>query len=118
VSLGKRGEEAAARLLAGLGYRILDRNWRAKTGELDLVAADGPTLVVVEVKSRAPGADYGSAAEAVTRAKQARLARTAALYLKAKGLRPVAVRFDVVAVEGGKVEHLPDAFPSPVRFTL
>ena len=50
--LGRRGEEAAVRLLLAKGYTILARNWRVRSGELDIVARDGRTLVFVEVKTR------------------------------------------------------------------
>jgi putative endonuclease len=95
--LGRRGEDAAARYLAGLGYRILERGRRLRAGELDLVALDGRTVVFVEVKTR-QGADHGSPADAVDRRKQTRLTRAALAYLKRHRLLDRPSRFDVVSI--------------------
>lgn len=111
---GRRGEALAAERLARLGYRLLDRNARGGSGEIDLVAEDGETVVFVEVRSRATGA-FGSAAESVTRGKQARLSRAALAYLAGRGWLGRPARFDVVAVDGPagaeRVEVIRDAFP-------
>lgn len=96
-ALGRHGEEVAARHLATLGMVVLDRNWRCDIGELDIVARDGDTLVVCEVKTRS-GTDYGSPLEAVTEAKAARLRRLAGRWLHDHGVRPAGVRIDVVGV--------------------
>lgn len=77
---GQQGEAIAAHFLEQHGYHIVTRNWRSNRGELDLVAIDGPTLVIVEVRTRR-GAALGSAEESVTRTKQQRLARLAQHYL-------------------------------------
>lgn len=98
--MGRAGEEAAVLYLAGLGYRIIARNVRFRTGEIDLVAEDGACLVFVEVKTRT-GTGFGTAAEAVTPAKQRQLVRLAALYLSARGGDSRPCRFDVVTVEPG-----------------
>jgi putative endonuclease len=95
--LGRRGEEAAARHLTGMGWQILDRNWRCPEGELDIVARDGAELVVCEVKTRSSTA-YGTPAEAVTPAKAARLRRLAARWLVAHAVGGVAVRIDVIGL--------------------
>lgn len=112
---GLRGEEEAARFLARCGYAILDKNVRTRAGEIDLVAKEGKTLVFVEVKT---GKDLaGDPPQAsVNPRKQSRLARLAQGYLKAKRLREVPCRFDVVSVivndEGGlkAIRHFPNAF--------
>lgn len=113
---GREGEMIAERALAALGFRILARRWRGPFGEIDLVAEDGETLVFVEVKRRG-SARFGSAAEAVGRRKQERLTRAALDYMRASGRGGAAARFDVVAIDGEKVEHLRDAFPArePLR---
>ncbi len=114
-SLGRRGEEEAARDLARRGLAILDRNVRSRLGEIDLVARDGRTLVFVEVKSRREGAGDPPEA-AVTPEKRRRLARLALGYLKMKRLGDSPCRFDVVAVtldDGDRVSrirHIPGAF--------
>jgi putative endonuclease len=95
--LGRHGEELAARHLAGLGYEILERNWRCGAGELDLVARDGDWLAFVEVRTRR-GQDMGSPEESVTLAKQARLVALAETYVQEHDW-PGPWRIDVVAVE-------------------
>jgi putative endonuclease len=97
LDLGRRGEEAAGRFLAGLGFRILERGFRTRAGEIDLVALEGDTLVFVEVKTRRTLA-CGSPAEAVNARKQARIERAAALYLSRRPAWDPPVRFDVVEI--------------------
>ncbi len=97
--VGQRGEAVAAAYLRGRGMRVVARNWRCRHGELDLVVLDGADLVAVEVKTRT-GLGFGHPAEAVTRAKQARLRQLVAELVRttpALGGVP-AVRVDVVAV--------------------
>lgn len=94
--LGRTGEQAAVRHLTGLGWQILDRNWRCAEGELDIVAHDGTELVVCEVKTRSSLA-YGTPAEGVTPAKAARLRRLAARWLAAHGVHARA-RIDVIGL--------------------
>ena len=92
AKLGKAGEDHAERFLRRLGYRIVTRNYRSATGEIDLVALDTHVIVFVEVKTRS-GPGYGGA-EAVTGRKLARLRRAAARWLEGRPAAPV--RFDVV----------------------
>jgi putative endonuclease len=95
--LGRRGEELAADYLEAHGMRILDRNWRCPAGEIDIVALDGETLVVAEVKTRR-SLDYGHPFEAVGAEKLARLRRLAAAWSRDhEPWRPLR-RVDVVAV--------------------
>lgn len=97
VELGARGEAAAAAYLERAGMQIIDRNWRDGRGELDIVALDGDDLVVCEVKTR--GSDSrGTAEDAVSPAKQRRLARLARAYISGAGLADCNVRFDVVTI--------------------
>jgi putative endonuclease len=107
------GEDRAARWYEAAGYEVLDRNWRCREGELDLVVRVGPTLVFCEVKTRS-SRTYGEPFEAVTRAKQLRLRRLAGRWLRDRGgrlgRRPADLRFDVVSVLGSHVEVLEDAF--------
>ena len=86
--LGKSGEQAAAEYLESCGLRILDRNWRCATGEIDIVAVDRHTLVIVEVKARS-GMRYGSPLEAVSRAKRARLRRCMAAMVQPWPVTPM-----------------------------
>jgi putative endonuclease len=116
-SLGERGEDAAARFLKRLGFHILGRQVQTKSGEIDLVAVDGRTVVFVEVKTR-HSTDAGHPTEAVDEKKQARLTRAALAYLKANGLLEYSSRFDVVSViwsddsSPPAIEHYRDAFPA------
>lgn len=112
---GEYGEELAVRCLERNGYRLVERNWRAgKSGEIDIIAYDGPVLAFVEVKARASGS-CGGPQRAVTPRKQAQLARLATRFLYRSGLYgTVDCRFDVVAIELGagrsRIELIKDAF--------
>lgn len=97
--LGFLGENLAVSELTRRGYAILDRRYRTRHGEIDIVADDGGTIVFVEVKARATG-EFGSAAEAVTPYKQRRLASMAVDYLARRRLSDRPCRFDVVAIDG------------------
>ncbi len=107
--LGKAGEDLALSHLLSLGYTLLERNYRGRRGEIDLVLRDGETVVFVEVKRRTSGA-FGLPEEAVDGRKQRRIAAVAAGYLARHGLADRPCRFDVVAVQGGEVRHLIGAF--------
>lgn len=106
--LGDKGEEAACRWYVDHGYTIVDRNWRIREGEIDVIAATDGQLVFCEVKTRA-STRFGSPAEAVGYRKQVRLRRLAAAWL-AENPGHQAVRFDVAAVLGNRVEVIEDAF--------
>ena len=94
---GARAEDICAGLLRAAGLRLVERNWRCRLGEIDLIAEDGPTLVFAEVRLRAPGS-FGGAAESITAAKRSRLLAAARLYLARRPEAPC--RFDVFLVEG------------------
>lgn len=106
---GRWGEDLAATHYRRLGCEILDRNWRSPTGELDLVVRCGSVYVFSEVKARRT-ADFGPAASAVTVAKQRRIRRLAVEWMRAHDVRAEAVRFDVVAITGNRLELITDAF--------
>ncbi len=110
---GDQGEEAAARLLRSRGLRILDRNWRAGPLELDMVCADGDTLVFVEVKTRAANG-MTSPADGITARKRRLLFQAARAWLGAHAAWDRPCRFDVVCVirDGALFtpEHCPHAF--------
>jgi putative endonuclease len=95
--LGIKGEDLAASYLARQGYRVIARNHRTPLGELDLIAADGPETVFVEVKTRVGGRE-STPEEAVNGRKVERLARLAEAYLIASGRQDAMWRIDVVAV--------------------
>jgi putative endonuclease len=100
AQIGSRGEDLAADYLRGDGFAILDRNWRCRYGELDIIAADGEVLVFVEVKTRT-GRAFGTPAEAVTHAKLRRLRRLAGIWLAAQGGSWPSVRIDVIEIRLG-----------------
>lgn len=95
--LGQQGEELAARFLADSGLMILERNWRCKQGEIDIVALDGRTLVICEVKTRS-SVRYGTPVEAITRQKAGRLRKLAVLWVNAHGLIFDTIRIDIVGI--------------------
>lgn len=109
--VGSSAEDLAARHLQHLGWRILDRNYRIRRGELDLVALEGETLSFVEVRAR-KDARFGAPEETVGAVKQSRLVRAAQHWLASRGgshaHRPC--RFDVIGIEGGRLRLIKDAF--------
>ncbi|MFG2672473.1 MULTISPECIES: YraN family protein [unclassified Streptomyces] len=97
-ALGRYGEDLAARLLTEAGMSVLERNWRCRTGEIDIVALDGDALVICEVKTRRAGG-FEHPMAAVTPAKADRLRRLAELWLdRHGGSPPGGVRIDLVGV--------------------
>jgi putative endonuclease len=107
--LGAEGEARVAHHYEERGYTVLDRNWRCRDGELDLVLRDGRTLVVCEVKTRSSVA-FGTPAEAVTAKKQAKLRTLARQWLASSSFRPRQIRFDVAAVLAGEIDIIENAF--------
>jgi len=97
VALGKIGEDLACRELQRRGYAILARRYRRRTGELDIIARDGPTVVFIEVKAR-EGRKFGDAVDGVTGLKRRRMTRVALEYLVRHRLTDCPCRFDVVSV--------------------
>jgi putative endonuclease len=112
--LGRVGENTAARFLIRRGYSILERNWRVRGGEVDIIVAKDSTLVFVEVKSRT-STEYGTGEEAITYTKRKRLIKAAKVYLRYRG-KEYNCRFDVISIlfdERGKVKeinHIQNAF--------
>ena len=91
------------------GYSVIDRNWRCRQGEIDLVARRGRVVVFCEVKTRSSTA-FGAPVEAVTRTKQARLRVLAARWLEHSDVAAGEIRFDVASVLDGQLEVLEGAF--------
>ena len=115
-ALGRAGEDLACETLRGLGYSIVERRFRTRRGEIDIVARDGETVVFVEVKGR-EGVSGGTAAEAVTSQKRRRLMHVALEYLARHRLADAACRFDVVAIRW-IAGAPPDVHVLPGAFTL
>jgi len=110
---GAQGESLAAARLQKEGYRIIERNYRCRYGEIDLIAMDRQDVVFIEVKGR--GSDtFGAPEEAIGPAKQKKISRVALHYLRERGLDDRNARFDVVAVRfaprGNRVQLIRNAF--------
>ncbi|ADU26021.1 YraN family protein [Ethanoligenens harbinense] len=120
--IGALGERAAAVWLREHGYTIVGANVRTRFGEIDLIAEDGTCLAFVEVKTRAPNARF-LPREAVDARKQARIVRTALLYLSTH-TTPLQPRFDVMEILPGAggdfarctIRHIPNAFTAQSPF--
>ena len=114
---GNLAEQAAAAFLQARGYHILERKFRCRGGEIDLIALDGSTLVFIEVKLRRT-LQRGAPIEAVTPVKQARVMRAAQSYLAYCGRVFARIRFDVISVmrtsARSEITHFKAAFP-PTR---
>lgn len=110
-SVGTGKEEEAARFLAGCGLNVINRNYRNRFGEIDLIATDGEFTVFVEVKYRKT-ASSGHPEEAVDVNKARKISKIADYYRINKKLSDEApIRFDVVAIEGGQFRWYKNAFP-------
>jgi len=115
LALGRRGEEAAVRLLLAKGYSILARNWRVRSGELDIVARDGRTIVFVEVKTlRREG--YYRPGDNLSPRQMRRNYRAALFYFRVIGRPPLPGRFDLIEVVAGlrlvrRIRHRHDYLP-------
>ena len=111
--LGRKGEELALRFLKKRGYRIIEKNYVCKMGEMDIIAKEKDTLVFVEVKTRT-STTFGPPQLAVNPTKQMQLSKVALNFLKQKNLEDVKARFDVVAIllgqKGEEIELIKDAF--------
>jgi putative endonuclease len=102
---GRAGESLACRHLQAKGFAIVDRNYRCRSGEIDIVARDGGVTVFVEVKER-HGQSHGEGFEAVTFGKRRRLIRAARLYAAVHGLSETPIRFDVVSIDWAPGERV------------
>jgi len=107
--LGRYGEDRACEFLLGLGYQIVERNWRCRIGEIDVVAQDGDRFVFVEVKTRSADG-FGHPFESITPAKVARLRQLVAAWCEKRQASGVKVRLDAISVliRAGlvNIEHL------------
>jgi putative endonuclease len=116
--LGRQGERLAGEHLSRRGFQIIERNFRTRFGELDIVAYDGRVLAFCEVKTRRLRAGQGSPFDAIRKLKRAQVRRMAATWLNQRSDRPYAqeVRFDAIGVTfdpSGRlvsIEHLEGAF--------
>lgn len=108
--IGSEYEEKARAYLERQGLEILDRNYRKKTGEIDLIAQDGEYLVFCEVKYRKNDA-AGGASFAISLKKKKQIARMAQFYMAEKHISPDAFcRFDCVLIDGDKINYIKNAW--------
>ena len=107
--LGTEGEALAGAELERLGYRIIERNYRTRSGEIDIVAEDAGTIVFVEVKTKTSG-DFGDPAEEVTPQKQRQIVSMGHFYATYCCPPDTPCRFDVVAFEAGRANWIKGAF--------
>lgn len=116
MATGRAGEDFAAEHLQQLGYVLEQRNWRCRSGEIDLIARDQEVQVFIEVRTRTHSPRFGLAVEAVTPRKCRQVREIASIYLKQHGLSYSSIRFDAVAVtlhiDGSLMElkHIQAAF--------
>ncbi|MFC1845048.1 YraN family protein [Thermodesulfobacteriota bacterium] len=96
--LGAKGEDLAIRYLKKRGYRIIERNYRVKLGEIDIIAEHGDDLVFIEVKTRSD-TSFGSPFESITKQKQKKLSKVALEYIGKKKCHQSPARFDVVGIQ-------------------
>ena len=118
---GTKGEKLAAKFLKRNGYKIIQRNYGCKLGEIDIVAKKDKTVVFVEVKTRQTQ-EFGVPQDAVTATKRNQISKAALWYLKEKKLLEQSCRFDVIAVTFSpdsrkpEIEHIENAFPLSNRY--
>jgi putative endonuclease len=116
-TLGKSGEDAAIEYLQEKGYRILHRNWRRGSYEIDIVACTDEELVIIEVKTRSNNA-YSDPEDAVTNRKINHIVSATDLYIKIFDIQ-LPARFDIISVIGKvppfEIDHIEDAFYPPVK---
>jgi len=110
--LGRHGEEMALEFLEENGFTVLEKNWRYRKAEVDLIATDGQTLVIIEVKTRSTD-HFGTPEESINKAKQKLLCEAANAYIAIKEIKN-EVRFDIVSIvtDGNqtRLHHIRDAF--------
>jgi putative endonuclease len=116
TTTGAQGEEIAVRFLAKKKYTIVQRNYRCRYGEIDIIARRKKILIFVEVKTRRSYA-FGSPLEAVSLKKQRAISAGAQEYMQHAGLSHSAARFDVIAIllkgDAREIEHIENAFELP-----
>lgn len=109
VSIGNLGEEAAVKAIKKQGYKVIERNYRTKMGEIDIIARDGEYTCFIEVRLRKNN-DFGSPADTIDINKQRKIIRTAQYYAVTKKIYDTPMRFDAVLInadaKGGKLTNI------------
>ena len=109
IARGNAGEEQAVAYLERIGMHIVERNFKTRLGELDIIAREDRTLVFIEVRMRSTTA-FGNAVEMVNHQKQRRVSRLAWQYIRVRRPRFDTARFDVVGITAGDLVHIRDAW--------
>ena len=107
--IGKIGEEIACKYLESKNYKILEKNFRCRSGEIDIIALDGDYIVFIEVKYRKDNS-FGFPRESINYHKQRNISKVAAYYLLVRNAFHKNSRFDVVEIIGGQIEIIQNAF--------
>lgn len=114
---GNQAEQLAEQYLTEQGYTILERNWRCSSGEIDIVAYTGHTIIIVEVRSRSVNSlSYGSPMESITARKIKQVRETATVYLHRTSKSNARIRFDVIGIilnpdgSAERMDHIMEAF--------
>lgn len=120
IEIGKMGEDVAVNFLKRKGYKIIQRNYKNKLGEIDIIAKDSSALCFIEVKTRT-NLKFGYPQEAITAAKQKKINKVALSYLKQYNLLNIPARFDIVSVVSNNqnkfdIEIIKDAFSLDGRY--
>ncbi|MBK3332817.1 YraN family protein [Persephonella atlantica] len=110
---GKQAEEMAAKFLENNGYNVIERNFRTRFGEIDIVATEEDTLVFVEVRFRR-SKDFGLPEETINSRKIQKIVNTAYRYISMKNPHFSDIRFDVIAVDTEGVRHIKNAFEAEI----
>jgi len=108
-TIGNAGEDRACEFLENAAYKILERNFRCRSGEIDIIALDGNYIVFIEVKYRKDNS-FGYPRESVNYYKQRNISKVASYYLLIKNAYDKNCRFDVVEIIGEKIELIQNAF--------
>ncbi|CAN7519133.1 YraN family protein [Paenibacillus sp. LjRoot56] len=114
--LGKKGEELAFNYLLEQEYQIVERNWRCRSGEIDIIAEKSNKLIFIEVRTRRPSNRFGTAKESVDYRKQAKVREIAQVYMHRFHKYEQSIQFDVIAVEMSEsnsepqIIHIQEAF--------
>lgn len=112
--IGRFGEDTASKYLEESGYTILDRNFKCRSGEIDIIARDGNYIVFIEVKTRS-GSFYGTPGEAVNELKQHKIIKVSETYIMKRKLFNYDFRFDVIEIvidkaKNASIKLIKDAF--------
>ncbi len=107
--LGRVGEKTAEKYLKKQGYKIIETNYKTPLGEADIICSYKETLVFIEVKTRSCDS-YGTGKDAVTSYKQKRYVKIAQYFIVKEKLTNVNIRFDVIEIQNGEINHIISAF--------